>query len=135
VSELLDQAAIDAALSGLDGWTGSPDGITRTAELPSFPVAITVVDRVAEAAEEADHHPDIDIRWRTLTFTCATHASTRSSAPHGEPGHVQDHSSSSASRAGPGRAASAGGPAARSPAAAGTPAACSPDPQQEGDTP
>jgi 4a-hydroxytetrahydrobiopterin dehydratase len=74
VSELLDQAAIDAALSGLDGWSGSPDGITRTVELPSFPVAITVVDRVAEVAEEADHHPDIDIRWRTLTFTCATHS-------------------------------------------------------------
>ena len=74
MSELLDQTAIDAALSGLDGWTGGPDGITRTAELPSFPVAITVVDRVAEAAEEADHHPDIDIRWRTLTFTLATHS-------------------------------------------------------------
>ncbi len=74
MSELLDQAAIDSALSGLDGWTGSPDGITRTAELPSFPAAITVVDRVAEAAEEADHHPDIDIRWRTLTFACATHS-------------------------------------------------------------
>ena len=33
-----------------------------------------MVDRVAEAAEAADHHPDIDIRWRTLTFTCATHS-------------------------------------------------------------
>jgi 4a-hydroxytetrahydrobiopterin dehydratase len=74
MSELLEQAAIDSGLSGLDGWTGGPEGITRTAELPSFPVAITVVDRVAEAAEEADHHPDIDIRWRTLTFACATHS-------------------------------------------------------------
>lgn len=74
MSELLNQAAIDSALSGLDGWAGGPDGITRTAELPSFPVAIAVVDRVAAAAEEADHHPDIDIRWRTLTFTCATHS-------------------------------------------------------------
>lgn len=72
--ELLDQAAIDAALAGLDGWSGGPDGITRTAELPSFPAAIAVVDRVAEAAEAADHHPDIDIRWRTLTFACATHS-------------------------------------------------------------
>ena len=74
MSELLDQGAIDAALSGLDGWTGGPDGITRTAELPSFPAAIAVVDRVAQAAEEADHHPDIDIRWRTLTFRCSTHS-------------------------------------------------------------
>ena len=69
MSELLDQAAIDSALAKLDGWSGGPDGITRTAELSSFPAAIAVVDRVAEAAEAADHHPDIDIRWRTLTFT------------------------------------------------------------------
>jgi 4a-hydroxytetrahydrobiopterin dehydratase len=74
MSELLDQAAIDAALAGLDGWTGGPGGIIRTAELPSFPAAIEVVDRVAAAAEEADHHPDIDIRWRTLTFALATHS-------------------------------------------------------------
>ena len=33
-----------------------------------------MVDRVAEVAEELDHHPDIDIRWRTLTFACATHS-------------------------------------------------------------
>lgn len=74
MSELLDPAAIDDALAGLDGWTGGPDGITRTAELPSFPAAITVVDQVAVAAEQADHHPDIDIRWRTLTFACTTHS-------------------------------------------------------------
>jgi 4a-hydroxytetrahydrobiopterin dehydratase len=74
MSDVLDQGAIDGALAGLDGWSGGPDGITRTAELSSFPAAITVVDRVAEAAEAADHHPDIDIRWRTLTFTLATHS-------------------------------------------------------------
>ena len=55
-------------------WAGEPDGINRAVELASFPAAIAVVDRVAEAAEEADHHPDIDIRWRTLTFTLATHS-------------------------------------------------------------
>ncbi len=74
MSELLDQAAIDAALAKLDGWSGGTDGITRTVELASFPAAIAVVDRVAEAAEAADHHPDIDIRWRTVTFTLATHS-------------------------------------------------------------
>ncbi|GEL18549.1 hypothetical protein PA7_23860 [Pseudonocardia asaccharolytica DSM 44247 = NBRC 16224] len=33
-----------------------------------------MVDRVAEIAEQADHHPDIDIRWRTLTFRLSTHS-------------------------------------------------------------
>ena len=40
----------------------------------SFPDAIKVVDQVAVVAEELDHHPDIDIRWRTLTFACSTHS-------------------------------------------------------------
>ena len=65
---------LGTALSGLDGWTGDAEGIRRTAELPSFPAAIAVVDRVAEVAEGMDHHPDIDIRWRTLTFVCVTHS-------------------------------------------------------------
>jgi 4a-hydroxytetrahydrobiopterin dehydratase len=71
---LLDADAVRAALTGLDGWNGGPDGISRTVRMPSFPAAIAVVDRVAEVAEELDHHPDIDIRWRTLTFWCVTHS-------------------------------------------------------------
>ena len=30
--------------------------------------------RVAEIAEEMNHHPDMDIRWRTVTFSLATHS-------------------------------------------------------------
>ncbi|MEV4758319.1 4a-hydroxytetrahydrobiopterin dehydratase [Micromonospora sp. NPDC049559] len=74
MAEVLDAEAVRGALDGLDGWTGNPAGIGRTAELSSFPEAIAVVDRVAVVAEELNHHPDIDIRWRTLTFRCATHS-------------------------------------------------------------
>jgi 4a-hydroxytetrahydrobiopterin dehydratase len=73
MAELLDAAAVTDALAGLPGWTRDGDSIVRTAKLPSFPAAIGVVDRVAEYAESQDHHPDIDIRWRTLTFRCWTH--------------------------------------------------------------
>jgi 4a-hydroxytetrahydrobiopterin dehydratase len=72
--EVLNATTVGRELSTLDGWTGDEHEITRTAKLPSFPTAIQVVDRVAEVAEEMDHHPDIDIRWRTLTFRCATHS-------------------------------------------------------------
>jgi 4a-hydroxytetrahydrobiopterin dehydratase len=74
MAKLLDADAVSAALAGLDGWSGDTEAITRTAQLPSFPDAIAVVDRVAVVAEEMNHHPDIDIRWRNLTFTCATHS-------------------------------------------------------------
>jgi len=71
---LLSEDEIQAALTDLEGWSGDAHGITRTAELASFPGAIKVVDAVAVVAEELDHHPDIDIRWRTLTFACSTHS-------------------------------------------------------------
>jgi len=74
MATLLDDAAIRAALDTLTGWQRAGDALVRTARLPSFPDAITVVDRVAEIAEARDHHPDIDIRWRTLTFRCSTHS-------------------------------------------------------------
>jgi len=69
----LDDAALVAATSELDGWEGDTNGIARTVSLPTFPSAIAVVDRVALAAEELNHHPDIDIRWRTLTMRLSTH--------------------------------------------------------------
>ncbi|WP_219414811.1 4a-hydroxytetrahydrobiopterin dehydratase [Pseudonocardia nigra] len=74
MAPLLDDAAIDTALDDLPGWERDGDTLVRTAKLSSFPAAIAVVDRVAEIAEDRDHHPDIDIRWRTLTFRCSTHS-------------------------------------------------------------
>ena len=73
MAEVLDADGLRQALAGLDGWAGDAGGISRTVEMPSFPAAIAMVDRVAAAAEEMNHHPDIDIRWRTLTFRCWTH--------------------------------------------------------------
>ncbi len=74
MADLLDDAAVYAALQDLPHWVRDGGAITRTAEFPSFPKAIEVVDRVAALAERRDHHPDIDIRWRTLTFRCSTHS-------------------------------------------------------------
>ncbi|HEX5596424.1 MAG TPA: 4a-hydroxytetrahydrobiopterin dehydratase [Micromonosporaceae bacterium] len=74
MAEVLDAAAVRDALGGLDQWSGDPTAISRTIELPSFLDAITAVDRVAVLAEELGHHPDIDIRFRTLTFRCSTHS-------------------------------------------------------------
>jgi len=72
---LLDDSAIADGLRSLPAWHGGSAGINRTAELASFRAAITVVDAVADIAEQMDHHPDIDIRWRTLTFRNVTHSS------------------------------------------------------------
>ncbi len=74
MATLLDDDAIRDALDSLLGWEREGSALVRTATLPSFPAAIAVVDRVAEIAEARNHHPDIDIRWRSLTFRCSTHS-------------------------------------------------------------
>ena len=55
-------------------WVRGEDALTRSVTLPTFPDVIMLVNRIAEAAEQRDHHPDIDIRWRTVTFTLSTHS-------------------------------------------------------------
>jgi 4a-hydroxytetrahydrobiopterin dehydratase len=72
--ELLSDEEVGKALGRLQDWTREEGALVREVELESFPQAIQVVNRVAEIAENDNHHPDIDIRWRTLTFRCATHS-------------------------------------------------------------
>ena len=49
----------------MSDWQERDDALVREFELPSFPAAIEFVDRLAELAESENHHPDIDIRYRT----------------------------------------------------------------------
>lgn len=73
MAQPLDDTELAAALASLPAWSGDTNALIRTVSLPTFPAAIAAVDSVAVVAEEMNHHPDIDIRWRTLTFTLATH--------------------------------------------------------------
>ncbi|MGA5703716.1 4a-hydroxytetrahydrobiopterin dehydratase [Peterkaempfera bronchialis] len=70
----LTEPEIALRLTALPDWARDGDSIRRTAEAADFPAAIRVVVAVAEQAEAMDHHPDIDIRWRTLHFTLSTHS-------------------------------------------------------------
>ncbi|MBO2454668.1 4a-hydroxytetrahydrobiopterin dehydratase [Actinomadura barringtoniae] len=72
--DLLDEAAIAAELDKLPSWSRDGAEIRRQMKAPSFMAGIELVAAVARAAEDADHHPDIDIRWRTLTFALSTHS-------------------------------------------------------------
>ena len=49
------------------------NNIERTVTFASFPAAIAFVNRVAEAAEKANHHPDIDIRWNKVRLALSSH--------------------------------------------------------------
>ena len=71
---LLDETAIEAGLGRLNGWSRNGAEIRRTFEFDSFLPAIAFVNRVADAAESADHHPDIDIRYSRVTLALSTHS-------------------------------------------------------------
>ncbi len=64
---------IQARLRALPGWEQHEAVIRRTLAFKDFPAAIDFVNRVAAAAEEAGHHPDIDIRWNKVTLSLTTH--------------------------------------------------------------
>jgi 4a-hydroxytetrahydrobiopterin dehydratase len=56
------------------GWIDSQQALEKTFELPSFRAAIAFVGRVADLAEEANHHPDIAISYRKVTLRWTTHS-------------------------------------------------------------
>ena len=69
----LDDDEIREALVALAGWERLGDEIVATFELPTFLEAIAFVDRIAVLAEAADHHPDLDIRYRRVRVALSTH--------------------------------------------------------------
>jgi 4a-hydroxytetrahydrobiopterin dehydratase len=74
IMKLFDDAEIRAGLDGLKGWAREGDSIRKTYTLDTFPDAIAFVNRIAELAEEADHHPDLDIRFNRVACTLSTHS-------------------------------------------------------------
>lgn len=64
---------VDAALAGLD-WERQGDVLVKVVRRDDFVGALAVVNAVGELAEAADHHPDIDIRWNTVTLRLTTHS-------------------------------------------------------------
>ncbi|MGQ0826664.1 MAG: 4a-hydroxytetrahydrobiopterin dehydratase [Actinomycetota bacterium] len=64
---------IAAALATLPDWARAGDEITKTFECASFGDAIAFVVRIGFLADKADHHPDLDIRWRKVRVALTTH--------------------------------------------------------------
>src|SRR2546421_5369628 len=70
---LLSDNEIRTGLAKLPGWERRDDEIEKVFELPSFPDAIAFVTRVGFLAEKANHHPDLDVRWRKVRVGLSTH--------------------------------------------------------------
>ncbi|HET9202666.1 MAG TPA: 4a-hydroxytetrahydrobiopterin dehydratase [Acidimicrobiia bacterium] len=71
---LVSESEIEAFVEAHPAWAKEGDAIARTYEFADFNESMGFVTRVALAAEKADHHPDIDIRWNKVTLTLSTHS-------------------------------------------------------------
>jgi 4a-hydroxytetrahydrobiopterin dehydratase len=69
----LVDAEISAALAALPGWERAGDEIVKTFDCGTFANAIAFVVNIGFLAERADHHPDIDIRWKHVRIALTTH--------------------------------------------------------------
>jgi 4a-hydroxytetrahydrobiopterin dehydratase len=75
MTQRLAPVDLAAALIELPDLHRGPAGwLQLRLKAPSFPAAIELVELVGASAEKLDHHPDIDIRWRTVTFGLSTHS-------------------------------------------------------------
>ena len=70
----LADTEIERRLRGLTGWTREGQAIKKMFTCDGFPEAIAFVNRLAVAAEAADHHPDILINYKRVTLTYSTHS-------------------------------------------------------------
>jgi 4a-hydroxytetrahydrobiopterin dehydratase len=67
----IDRALVEQRIA----WTREGDVLSTTVKLHDFAAALQFVNAVGAAAEAANHHPDIDIRWNTVRLSLSTHDS------------------------------------------------------------
>jgi 4a-hydroxytetrahydrobiopterin dehydratase len=74
MADLLTDVEIESRLEGSE-WTRDGDEIVRSWEFADFAGALAFVNRVGEAAEEANHHPDILLHgWNKVRLSLTNHS-------------------------------------------------------------
>jgi 4a-hydroxytetrahydrobiopterin dehydratase len=75
MSTVLSAPEIDQALQKLPGWTRQAKAIERVFQFGNFLQAMEFVNKIAVAAEAANHHPDIAISYNKVTLALVSHDS------------------------------------------------------------
>jgi len=70
----MDTHQVDEQLKAMRGWERHDNEIRKEFKFAGFKQAIAFVNKVADAAEAADHHPDIDIRYNKVKMKLSTHS-------------------------------------------------------------
>ena len=75
MTDLLTDSEISKRIADFPDWARDGDAISRTVRFDTFADGIDYIRRLAPVADEADHHPDIDIRYRNVKFALTSHDS------------------------------------------------------------
>jgi 4a-hydroxytetrahydrobiopterin dehydratase len=70
----MSDTEVKAALGELPGWELVGGDIVKEYKFADFVAAIAFVNQLADRAEAANHHPDIDIRWNKVRLALSTHS-------------------------------------------------------------
>jgi 4a-hydroxytetrahydrobiopterin dehydratase len=70
---LLNEGEIADRLKGLEGWTLEDKAIRKQFTFQDFPEAVLFVSALVPGAEEADHHPDIEVHYKRVVLSYSTH--------------------------------------------------------------
>jgi 4a-hydroxytetrahydrobiopterin dehydratase len=70
----LNDDEIRDRLGELEGWERAGDALRKQFKLDDFKGSVDFVNRITPAAEEMNHHPDLEISWNTVTVSLSTHS-------------------------------------------------------------
>lgn len=74
MSRLLSDEEIERQLSDLPGWSRDGDSLVASYDAPDFPAALRLIVESGEEAEQMNHHPDVDLRWKVTHWRLSTHS-------------------------------------------------------------
>ena len=74
MSTLLTDEEIDRLLGDLPGWQRDGEILAASYDAPDFPAAVQLIVEAGLAAEQMQHHPDVDLRWKVTHWRLSTHS-------------------------------------------------------------
>ncbi|MHB1475030.1 MAG: 4a-hydroxytetrahydrobiopterin dehydratase [Dermatophilaceae bacterium] len=74
MSRLLSNEEITRQLGDLPGWRREPESLVASYDAPDYPTAIQLIVEAGDEAEQMQHHPDVDLRWKVTHWRLSTHS-------------------------------------------------------------
>jgi len=74
MSRLLSDEEIERQLADLPGWQRDAESLVASYTAPDFPAAVQLVVSACDEAEQMQHHPDVDLRWKVTHWRLSTHS-------------------------------------------------------------